>query len=158
MSTNLDKNNLEDIQLCVKILTNEYLNQFNANDDFENIAFELKCRKIASYAELLKSKAISKRICLKFFGMLFEEENMGKMAQELVKEKSLFIIEDRLVIAKALDELIETNPKAVKDYKKLNKRAKICDFFVGKLNAKFNDCAEPTLVNEIVLQSLKKLD
>ena len=67
----LDKNNSEERRLCILVLLNEYLNQINSNSEINNIEFKLKCKKIASYVELLKNKAISKRISLIFFSKLF---------------------------------------------------------------------------------------
>ena len=159
ISKNLDKNNEQDKKICVKVLINEYLNQINLNTNIESVDFNLKCKKIVSYAEFLRNKIISKRICIKFFTKLFEAQNMNKMADDIAKENSWFIVNDAEIITKALNDLFEEDQKAITVYKtKPNKRTKIFDHFVGKLHKKFNDCASPEMVDDIVLQSLKKLE
>lgn len=149
----------ENKHLLVKVLLNEYLNQVNINIDLDTFSFELKCRKIASYVQLLTEKRISKRIQYKFFGMLFEAgERMDMMAHELAKEKNLFLITDKNIVMKSVDSLFASNPKALNDYKaKEKKRTKIFDFFVGRVHKELNDLADQDLVDECVKSSLQKL-
>jgi Asp-tRNA(Asn)/Glu-tRNA(Gln) amidotransferase B subunit len=159
ISNLLDKNNIEDIKLCVRVLLREYLNQVNTNSNIHNIDFKLKCQKIVSYIELRKNKEISTRICLRFFAKLFESENIQKMAAEVAKENNFLIINDTEIISDTMRSLMETNTKAINDFKnKPNKRTKIFDFFMGRVHKAFNDCADPEMVNDIVLKSLKKLE
>jgi Asp-tRNA(Asn)/Glu-tRNA(Gln) amidotransferase B subunit len=41
---------------------------------------------------------------------------------------------------------------------KPKKRMKIFDFFMGRVHKALNDCADPEMVNDIVLKSLKKIE
>jgi len=145
--------------LLVKVLLNEYLNQVNTNVHLDKFGFENKCKKIASYVQLLADKRISKRIQFKFFAMLFEpSDRIDMMADELAKEKNLYLITDQNVVSKSVERLFAANPKAIADYKtKLNKRTKIFDFFVGRVHKDLNDLADQELVDETVKNSLQKL-
>lgn len=149
----LNKNEL------VRVLLNEYLNQVNTNVNLEDFNFELKCDKIASYVELTSRKLISKRINYKFFTQLFApDDNMNKLAFDLAKEKNLFLINDSSLINETVLKLLSANPKAISDYKqKLNKRAKVFDFFVGRVHKELNDLADQDLVDKIVKENLENL-
>ena len=128
----------------------------NKNIDLDKFNFELKCKKITSYVDLLAKKLISKRINFRLFTLLFELENMDKQAFELAKEKHLFIINDVEKINKTVQALFKANPKALNDYKlKMNKREKVFDFFCGKVHKELNDLADQGLVDDIILKSLK---
>lgn len=92
--------------------------------------------------------------------MLFEAENREKTAHELAEEKSLLLVNDRQLIEKALASLFETNGKAVNEFKSKKsdkKRVKINEYFVRILHLHFNDCAEPSLVEDVVSKALKRL-
>lgn len=155
----LDKNNAEDIKLCVSVLLKQYLNQVNTNSNITQIDFALKCKKIASYIELRKNKTISTRIGLKFFAILFETENIDQMGAELAKEKNLLIVNNLETINRVMHSLMEANPKAILQYKNNpKKRTKIFDFFVGRLHKEFSDCADSEIVENIVKKSLKELE
>ena len=145
--------------LLVKVLLNEYLNQVNTNIHLDEFSFEAKCKKIASYVQLLADKRISKRIHYKFFAMLFESpDRMHMLADDLAREKNLYLITDQNIVNLSVEKLFASNPKAIADYKtKLNKRTKIFDFFVGRVHKDLNDLADQDLVDEIVKNCLQKL-
>lgn len=144
--------------ILVKVLLNEYLNQVNKNIDLDKFSFEIKCKKISSYVDLLEKKLISKRIHFKFFTLLFQLENMDKQAIELAEKEQLFLISDIEQIKQIVKLLFDSNPKALNDYKlKSNKREKVFDFFVGRVHKEFNDLADQELVDEIILKALKDL-
>jgi aspartyl-tRNA(Asn)/glutamyl-tRNA(Gln) amidotransferase subunit B len=155
-----DKKNLnkDQIHLYVRTLLLEYLNQLNTNVHMNEIEFDLKCKKIDSFVELVSKKMISSRIKAKFFAILFEPANLDKMAFELANEKQMLIVNDDETILKAIEKLFQENPKAVSEYKsKDNKRHKIFDFFVGRVHKDLNDLADPELVDQLVLSSLKRI-
>jgi aspartyl-tRNA(Asn)/glutamyl-tRNA(Gln) amidotransferase subunit B len=151
--------NKEYVDKCVGILLFEYLNQLNKNSDrLEKYDFKLKCKKLKSYIDVMNENLISKRIKFKFFGELFDEENMNKMAIDLIKEKNLFIVNNVDLIQSKINILLELNKKACDEYiKKEKKREKIFDFFVGRVHKELNELADQTLVDKLVDESLKKL-
>lgn len=156
--SNFDKVSKEDLKIYIRVLLNEYLNQVNENSDLDKIDFKIKCAKIASYADLLKNKLISRRISIKFFSKLFEMKNLDKLAFDLAKEENLFIINDKQIIIQSINKLFEQNPKALNEYKtKAKKRPKIFDFFVGRVHKDLNDRADPKLVDDLVSKHLEKL-
>ena len=151
-------NDSDYVKTCVSVLNRFYLNQINTNPSIDKFEFELKCKKIGSFVELIMNKVIGTRVHLKVFGMLFQIENEAKLADELVKEHDLYLVSDPSLILESLEKLFEENPKAVGEYKtKANKRAKIFDFFVGRLHKNFNDRADSKVIDSLVDESLKKL-
>jgi aspartyl-tRNA(Asn)/glutamyl-tRNA(Gln) amidotransferase subunit B len=157
----LDKNYNECIRenrnLLIKVLKVDYLNQVNANPDMEKIDFQLKCRKIASFIDIISKEIISNRRTVKVFAKLFDIKNLNKLAHDIVTEENLFMINDEQVIEKSVRKLFEQNPKALNEYKaNPKKKEKIFDFFVGRVHKDMNELANPKMVDEIVLKSLKE--
>lgn len=147
----------EEIEFINRILLHEYLGLVNANVDLDSIDLRRRCEKILSYGELLKSKAISRRVKNTVFAKLFEPANINKMARDLVKEMDLFLISDEKVINDSILKLFEQNSAAINEYKsKEKKRVKIFDFFVGRVHKDLNERADPELVDKLVLDNLKK--
>jgi Asp-tRNA(Asn)/Glu-tRNA(Gln) amidotransferase B subunit len=102
---------------------------------------------------------VSRRIKFQFFAKLFEADNLNKTVWEVAEENNLFVISDRGVIEKALvEELFAANEKALEQYKsKPKKREKLVEYFVRILHLRFEDRADPDLVNSVVVESLEKL-
>lgn len=147
----------EEIEFINRILLHEYLGLVNANVDLDSIDLRRRCEKILSYGELLKSKAISRRVKNNVFAKLFEPTNINKMARDLVKEMDLFLINDEKVINESILKIFEQNSAAINEYKsKEKKRVKIFDFFVGRVHKDLNERADPELVDKLVLDNLKK--
>jgi Asp-tRNA(Asn)/Glu-tRNA(Gln) amidotransferase B subunit len=147
----------DEIEFINRILLHEYLGLVNANVDLDSIDLRRRCEKILSYGELLKSKAISRRVKNTVFAKLFEPVNINKMARDLVKEMDLFLINDEKVINESILKLFEQNSAAINEYKsKEKKRVKIFDFFVGRVHKDLNERADPELVDKLVLDNLKK--
>lgn len=147
----------DEIEFINRILLHEYLGLVNANVDLDGIDLRRRCEKILSYGELLKSKAISRRVKNTVFAKLFEPANINKMARDLVKEMDLFLINDEKVINDSILKLFEQNSASINEYKsKEKKRVKIFDFFVGRVHKDLNERADPELVDKLVLDNLKK--
>lgn len=147
----------DEIEFINRILLHEYLGLVNANVDLDGIDLRRRCEKILSYGELLKSKAISRRVKNTVFAKLFEPANINKMARDLVKEMDLFLINDEKVINESILKLFEQNSAAINEYKsKEKKRVKIFDFFAGRVHKDLNERADPELVDKLVLDNLKK--
>jgi aspartyl-tRNA(Asn)/glutamyl-tRNA(Gln) amidotransferase subunit B len=78
----------------------------------------------------------------------------GKSAETIVKEKGLTQISDSSVIIEAIREIIAKNPKEVERFKAGEE--KLIGFFVGQVMKLTKGKANPKLVNELILQELKK--
>jgi aspartyl-tRNA(Asn)/glutamyl-tRNA(Gln) amidotransferase subunit B len=147
----------ENKNLLMRVLKLEYLNQINTNPDMNKISLDIKCRKIASFVRVMSKEVVSKRISVGFFAKLFDINNLNKMADEIAAEENLFMINDEQIIERSVRKLFDQNPKALNEYKtKPKNREKIFDFFVGRIHKDMNDLANPNIVDNIVLKSLKK--
>ena len=146
------------IQTLIKVILNEYLNQVNTNPDLNKIDFGLKCKKIESYTRLVEKNLIGNRFRLKFFALLFDVNNLYKLADDLAEENNFYIVNCPIVLDERLNELLKTNEKAVAEFRlKPKKREKITEFFIRKMHVSFNDLADTGLVNQTVLNKLNKL-
>ena len=146
------------IQTLIKVILNEYLNQVNTNPDLNKIDFRLKCQKIESYTRLVEQNLIGNRFRLKFFALLFDVNNLDKLAADLAEENNFYIVNCPAVLDERLNELLKTNEKAVAEFRlKPKKREKISEFFIRKMHVSFNDLADTALVNQTVLNKLNKL-
>ena len=140
----------------VNILSYEYLNQINSNPQFHKIDFNVRCRKIESYLELMLKGLISKKIRFKFFTKLFDD--LETNAFELADKENLYIVNDPKVINEALESLMIKNQKAIEQYKtKPKKQTKLNHFFIRILHEHFKDQADSTLVIKAVNTALHKL-
>jgi Asp-tRNA(Asn)/Glu-tRNA(Gln) amidotransferase B subunit len=151
---------IEDIKLYKRALQIDFLHVVNLNINLDKMSLNLKCRKIVSFVnDVLKAKLVSKRVSMKLFVDLFnQDENLEKLASDLIKEKNLAIINDRNVISERVAKLFSENSKAVNEYKsKEKKREKIFEFFVNRAHRSFNELACTDLVDEIVSAELKNL-
>jgi Asp-tRNA(Asn)/Glu-tRNA(Gln) amidotransferase B subunit len=145
-------------KLLEKILLNEYLNQVNSNHNLDKIEFKNKCKKIESYANLLNANLIGKRVKFKLFSLLFDTQNIHKLANELATEYKLFIVNDSELLENQLKLLFESNPKALSEYReKPKKREKIVEFFIRRMHLSFNDLADTDMVDLLVKNSLNNL-
>ena len=76
----------------------------------------------------------------------------SKPPQEIIKEKDLKQVTDKDVIEKIIEEVINDNPKMVKEY--LNGKDKLLGFFVGQAMKKTQGKANPKLLNDILIKKL----
>ena len=106
---------------------------------------------LASLITLIDSGKISSAIAKKVFIDMF---NIGKMAEEIVKEKGLIQISDEGAIKEIVLKVVENNPKSVEDYH--NGKDKAIGFLVGQIMKETKGKANPKIVNEILIQELNK--
>lgn len=78
-----------------------------------------------------------------------------KSATEIVKEEGLSQISDAGKIRELILEIIEKNPRPVKQYKE--GKVQVLGFFVGRVMKETKGAANPQLVNKILKETLDKI-
>jgi len=104
---------------------------------------------LAQLLNLIEKGTISGKLAKTVFEEMFKTK---KSPEIIVKEKGLFQITDISAITKAVDEVIEKNPKEVERYKAGER--KLLGFFVGEVMKLTKGKANPAQVNEEIKKRL----
>ncbi len=118
----------------------------NKNEDDINI----DCQKFAKLMELVDNKTINRTVGKKILALILAD-NIDPVSY--VKENKLSMINDKELIAKAVQEVLAANADSVADYK--NGNQKVLTFLVGQIMKKLGGKADPQLVNAILLDALQ---
>ncbi len=111
----------------------------------------IKPEQIGKLVELVEKGIISGKIAKTVFKEMY---NSGDDPEKIVKEKGLIQITDRGEIEKLVEEVLESNPKAVEQYKAGKKNT--IGFFVGQIMKKTKGKANPKIVNELLVKKLEE--
>jgi aspartyl-tRNA(Asn)/glutamyl-tRNA(Gln) amidotransferase subunit B len=113
--------------------------------------FPVKPISLGKLIKMIEDKTISGKIAKEIFPEMLAT---GQAPEEIVKDKNLLQISDTSEIEKAVDKIIESNPKDVQDY--LGGKEKVIGFLVGQVMKETKGKANPQIVNEILLSKLKR--
>jgi aspartyl-tRNA(Asn)/glutamyl-tRNA(Gln) amidotransferase subunit B len=105
---------------------------------------------LAEMLKMIKEGTISGKIAKDVFEEIYRT---GDHPAKIVKEKGWTQIVDRGEIERAIQRVIETNPKLVEDYQK--GKEKLFGFFVGEVMKETKGKANPQLLNELLKEKLK---
>jgi aspartyl-tRNA(Asn)/glutamyl-tRNA(Gln) amidotransferase subunit B len=105
---------------------------------------------LAEMLKMMKEGTISGKIAKDVFEEMYRT---GDQPAKIVKEKGWIQILDGGEIERAIQRVIEANPKLVEDYQK--GKEKLFGFFVGEVMKETKGKANPKLVNELLRKKLK---
>ena len=111
----------------------------------------IKAEHIASLVKLIKSDVISGKIAKQVFDIMFET---SKDPGQIVKEKGLEQVTDEGAIEQHVDEVLNSNPEKVEQYKA--GKDKLFGFFVGQVMKASQGKANPSIVNKLIMAKLDK--
>ncbi|MBD8499380.1 Asp-tRNA(Asn)/Glu-tRNA(Gln) amidotransferase subunit GatB [Paenibacillus arenosi] len=100
---------------------------------------------------LIEKGTISNKIAKTVFKEMLES---GKAPQVIVEEKGLVQISDEGAIRGIVEQIVAANPQSVEDYRAGKERA--IGFLVGQVMRETKGKANPTLVNELLVDVLKQ--
>ena len=109
----------------------------------------LKPKHLVDMLVLIDNGTISGKIAKTIFEEMYKT---GNDPETLVKEKGLVQIRDTGEIEKAVDDVIDRNPKEAERYK--TGEEKLIGFFVGQVMKLTKGKANPQMVNELLRQKL----
>lgn len=99
--------------------------------------------------QLIADDVISGKIAKQVFEQMFET---GKSARVIVEEENLVQISDPSLLQQIIDEIVAQNPGNLQAYK--SGKDKLFGFFVGQVMKKTDGKANPTLLNDLLKNTL----
>ncbi len=106
---------------------------------------------LAGLIKLIVNGTISSKIAKTVFKELVEN---GGDAETIVKEKGLVQISDEGALRKIVIEILDNNPQSIEDFK--NGKQKAVGFLVGQMMKATKGQANPQMVNQLIMDELKK--
>ena len=107
-------------------------------------------KHLAEMLSMIKDGTISGKIAKDVFEEMYRT---GEHPEKIVRDKGWIQILDEGEIERAIEKVMEANPKQVEDYRK--GKEKIFGFFVGEVMKQTKGKANPKLVNELLKKKLK---
>lgn len=107
--------------------------------------------QLAELIQLVDKGTISGKIAKTVFKDVWDT---GKNPEKIIQEKGLVQVSDPNEIAKIVDQVIQTNPDQVAEYK--SGKTKVMAFFVGAIMKASKGKANPALVNDILIKKLNE--
>lgn len=111
----------------------------------------LSPESLAGLIKLIVNGTISSKIAKTVFKELVEN---GGDAETIVKEKGLVQISDEGALRKIVIEILDNNPQSIEDFK--NGKQKAVGFLVGQMMKATKGQANPQMVNQLIMDELKK--
>lgn len=112
----------------------------------------MKPEALAKLVQLIEKGTISSKIAKKVFKDLIEK---GGDPEEIVKAKGLVQISDEGALRDLMLPILEANKQSMIDYK--NGKDRALGFLVGQVMKASHGKANPTMVNQIILEEIDKL-
>jgi aspartyl-tRNA(Asn)/glutamyl-tRNA(Gln) amidotransferase subunit B len=111
-------------------------------------------RRLVELSQMVGNNEISSTGAKEIFLALFDEATVGKMPQEIAREKKLLQVSDEGVIAAIVDEVLAdpASAKAVADIKAGND--KVIGFLVGQIMKKSQGKANPALAQKLIREKI----
>ena len=106
--------------------------------------------QLAELLKLIDSGTISGKIAKTVFDEMWRS---GKMPQAIVAEQGLVQVSDSGAIESIIDEIMAANAGQVDEYR--GGKEKVFGFFVGQIMKASKGKANPSIVNELLLEKLK---
>lgn len=118
--------------------------------DPEDIRFSPE--NLAKVIALIDAKTINRTVAKEVFEQVFTK-NMDP--EKYVEEKGLKMVNDEGALKDTIEKIVEANPQSVADYKA--GKTKAMGFLVGQTMKEMKGKANPSMINEILLDILSNL-
>ena len=118
-------------------------------EEMDNIPFTAE--ELAELVELIDNGTISSKIGKKVLEELFENP---KSPKKIIEEKGWIQISDENTIKKVVKDVLDNNPQSIADFKAGKDKA--LGFLVGQAMKETKGKANPKMLNEMLLEELKK--
>ncbi|MFZ5867893.1 MAG: Asp-tRNA(Asn)/Glu-tRNA(Gln) amidotransferase GatCAB subunit B, partial [Thermodesulfobacteriota bacterium] len=111
----------------------------------------IKVGQLAALLKLVDDGSISGKIAKTVFDEMYDT---GKDPSVIIDEKGLVQISDQDALVQIARKVLEDNPSEVEKY--LEGKTKLMGFFVGQVMKATQGKANPAMVNQILVEELKK--
>ncbi|MBE6111676.1 MAG: Asp-tRNA(Asn)/Glu-tRNA(Gln) amidotransferase subunit GatB [Peptococcaceae bacterium] len=129
----------------------ELLAKVNA-EGIELNALKIQPEQMAALLKLVDSGEISGKIAKKVFAEMFET---GNNPGDIIKKQGLMQISDETALKTMIEQVVETNPKSVEDYKA--GKTKALGFLVGQIMKQSRGQANPAVINRLLIEKLNSM-
>ena len=129
----------------------ELLAKVNA-EGIELNALKIQPEQMAALLKLVDSGEISGKIAKKVFAEMFET---GNNPGDIIKKQGLMQISDETALKTMIEQVVETNPKSVEDYKA--GKTKALGFLVGQIMKQSRGQANPAVINRLLVEKLNSM-
>ncbi|MGL5259467.1 MAG: Asp-tRNA(Asn)/Glu-tRNA(Gln) amidotransferase subunit GatB [Lachnospiraceae bacterium] len=102
---------------------------------------------LALLIQMADKKVINSSVAKEIFEEIFSNDVNPEV---YAKEKGLIIVQDEGALRKVVEEVVAANPKAIEDYR--GGKEKALGALVGQTMKKMGGKADPTLINQIILE------
>jgi aspartyl-tRNA(Asn)/glutamyl-tRNA(Gln) amidotransferase subunit B len=111
-------------------------------------------RRLVELSQMVGENKLSSTGAKEIFLALFDEANIGKMPEDIAREKNLLQVSDEGAIAAIVDEVLAdpASAKAVEDIK--NGNDKVIGFLVGQVMKKSQGKANPALAQKLIRERI----
>lgn len=113
---------------------------------------KIQPEQLAALLKLQDDGTISGKIAKEVFAEMFAT---GKDPEAIIKEKGLVQISDEGALGTVIEDVLNSNPKSIEDYKAGRKQA--MGFLVGQVMKATKGQANPALVNKLLAEKLSSL-
>lgn len=113
---------------------------------------QLTPTNLAQMIRLIDNGTISSKIAKQLFKILATE---GGNADDIVEQRGMAQLSDPAKLQPVIDEIIANNAQSVEDFK--NGKDRAVGFFVGQIMKATKGQANPQVVNELLMKTLKSL-
>jgi len=113
------------------------------------VDFPIIASNLGKLINLIKSNKISSQIAKDVFPIMLQDD---KDPNIIVEEKNLIQITDTSEIESAIDDVLNSNPNQVEEFK--SGKEKVIGFLVGQVMQRTKGKANPKMVNEIMRKKL----
>lgn len=112
-------------------------------------------QRLVELSQMVGDNKLSSTGAKEIFLALFDEQNVGKMPEDIAREKDLLQVSDEGAIAAIVDEVLAdpASAKAVADIKAGND--KVIGFLVGQIMKKSQGKANPALAQKLIRERLQ---
>ena len=115
---------------------------------------KLSPEKFAQFVNIVKAGRINRQVGKTVFeNMFFSSDDFD--IEKFIKDNELEQVDDSELISETVKNIIETNPKAVEQYK--SGQTKITGFFIGQVMKQLKGKANPATVGKAVNEALANL-
>jgi aspartyl-tRNA(Asn)/glutamyl-tRNA(Gln) amidotransferase subunit B len=153
LKTWLKIKSIDDKQPMIKLTANYLLTELQKlllADKKEITECKISPENLAEFITLIQQKEISSSAAQTVLKEMFET---GADPSNIIEEKNLKQVNNEDVLLKVVKQIIQENPKPVKDYR--SGKENVLQFLVGKVMAASHGQANPEIVREILKNRLK---
>ncbi|MDO5036990.1 MAG: Asp-tRNA(Asn)/Glu-tRNA(Gln) amidotransferase subunit GatB [Tissierellia bacterium] len=140
----------KDYGMLANWVTTEVLRRADFTED-EELRLPFEEKDFSDLLKMIQEDKINNNAGKKVLRIMFEK---GDKPEKIIEEEGLAQMQDSSLMESLVKEVLEENPESVEDYRQGKDR--VVGFLVGQVMKKSRGKANPQVVNQLLLEALKK--